>query len=68
MATGRVKLYMYQRGFGFIYCDDGGELFFHAQDVNEDNFLYFTVGDKVTYEVGSKNGKPRAINIYRIKD
>lgn len=64
--TGKLRSWNDERGYGFIAPRDGGrELFVHISALPRDGSRP-TVGETVTYEVGSgKDGKPQAVNVYR---
>jgi CspA family cold shock protein len=64
MATGVVKRYFDERGFGFIKPDGAGEeLFFHVKSFDE--HVEPHVGDRVEFESGAdpKSGRTRAQNL-----
>jgi cold shock protein len=44
---GRVKFWNDDKGFGFIRCDDGNDLFVH---VSSTGFLRLNVGDRVSHQ------------------
>lgn len=63
MATGKIKTFQSERGFGFIQPDSGGkELFFHIKDTQQLGAIP-PVGTKVSYDesVGPKG--PKAANV-----
>jgi cold shock protein len=64
MATGTVKFFAQDKGFGFITPDDGGQdVFVHISAVGFGDAL--KDGQKVRYEVGQdrKTGKSKAENV-----
>lgn len=64
MATGTVKFFAQDKGFGFITPDDGGQdVFVHISAVGFGEAL--KDGQKVRYEVGQdrKTGKSKAENV-----
>lgn len=64
MATGTVKFFAQDKGFGFITPDNGGpDVFVHISAVGFGGSL--TDGQKVSYDVGQdrKTGKSKAENV-----
>ncbi len=52
MATGIVKWFNDQKGFGFITPDGGGEdLFAHFSEIQNPGFKSLKEGQKVTFEI-----------------
>ena len=61
MATGKVKFFNDQKGFGFITPDEGGsDLFVHISAVSAGTLQE---DDKVEYEVGEGQKGPCAIDV-----
>jgi len=63
MATGTVKWFNSQKGYGFIQPDDGSkDVFVHISAVERSGIGYLTEGQKIRYEVESgRNGKSSAV-------
>ncbi|MFQ5563302.1 MAG: cold-shock protein [Parvularculaceae bacterium] len=58
MATGTVKWYNTQRGFGFIAPDDGGkDVFVHATALEAAGIGGLNDGQKVSFETQEERGK-----------
>lgn len=63
MATGTVKWFNYDKGFGFISPDDGGkDAFVHISAVERAGMSDLREGQKVGFELvtDQKNGKMSA--------
>jgi CspA family cold shock protein len=65
MATGTVKWFNSQKGFGFIQPDDGGkDVFLHVSAVESAGLQSPADGQKVEYELESgRDGKTSAGNL-----
>ena len=64
MATGTVKWFNAQKGFGFIQPEGGGkDVFVHITAVQAAGLNGLDEGQKVTYEVARDRGKEAAANL-----
>lgn len=64
MATGKVKFFNDQKGFGFITPDDGSkDIFVHITAVEGGQL---SDNDSVTYEVGEGQKGPCAVQVKKI--
>jgi CspA family cold shock protein len=67
MATGTVKFFNSQKGFGFIQPQDGSkDVFVHISAVERAGMSTLNEGQKVNYEVVSERGKLAAANLQAI--
>ncbi len=67
MASGTVKWFNPEKGFGFITPDDGGQdLFVHQSAITGEGFRSLNEGDKVSYESEESDKGPRAANVQTI--
>jgi len=66
MATGTVKFFNAQKGFGFIVQDGGGpDVFVHISAVERAGMRNLNEGQKLTFDIVAdrKNGKSAADNL-----
>ena len=65
MATGRVKFFNADRGYGFIATDGGGsDVFVHITAVEAAGMKTLVAGQLVAYEVGpARDGRSKAVNL-----
>jgi CspA family cold shock protein len=64
MATGTVKWFNADKGFGFITPDDGSkDLFVHQSAINSSGFRDLREGAKVSYEAEVGERGPKATNV-----
>ena len=67
MATGTVKWFSDDKGFGFITPDDGGrDLFVHFSGIAGDGYRSLAEGAKVNYEAEEGPKGPKAVNVTKI--
>ena len=64
MASGTVKWFSDEKGFGFITPDDGSkDLFVHFSNIDGDGFRTLTEGQKVTFEAAEGRKGPEATSV-----
>jgi CspA family cold shock protein len=66
MASGTVKWFNAEKGFGFIEQDGGGpDVFVHFRAITGAGFKELQEGEKVTFDVAQGPKGPQAENVVR---
>lgn len=64
MASGTVKWFNPEKGYGFITPDEEGkDLFVHYSAIQSDGFKTLNEGQKVEFEVTQGQKGPQAVNV-----
>jgi len=66
VTKGTVARWLGDRGFGFIKCEDGKEIFVHNSDIQGKSSLI--EGEKVEFEVTQGDKGPRAAKVKPISE
>jgi cold shock protein len=67
MATGTVKWFSLERGYGFIQPDDGGkDVFVHFNAVERAGLHGLDEGQRVSYEVVFSHNGPQSHLVHRL--
>jgi CspA family cold shock protein len=67
MATGTVKWFSDDKGFGFITPDEGNrDLFVHHSGINANGYRTLPEGARVSYEEEQGDKGPKAVNVTRL--
>jgi CspA family cold shock protein len=67
MATGTVKWFNLDKGYGFITPQDGGkDVFLHITAVQAAGLNSVNDGQKVSYDVVTERGKQAASNLKKL--
>lgn len=65
MAEGRVKWFNDSKGFGFIECETGKDVFVHYSAIEGQGFKSLSEGEKVVFNVETGAKGPQAVNVRR---
>ena len=66
MASGTVKWFNEQKGFGFITQDSGPDVFVHYSAIEETGFKSLNEGDQVQFEVVPGPKGPQAKSVKKV--
>jgi cold shock protein len=63
MATGTVKFFNDQKGFGFISREDGPDVFVHFSNIEGNGYRSLEEGQTVEFEVGQGRKGDEALKV-----
>ena len=67
MATGTVKWFNSEKGYGFIATDGGPDVFVHYSAIQSDGFRTLEEGDKVEFDVqAGRDGRSQAAEVKKL--
>ncbi len=66
MQKGKVKWFNAEKGFGFIECEDGTDVFVHFSAITMEGYKTLDEGMEVEFEVVEGAKGPQAANVTRI--
>lgn len=66
MATGTVKFFNAQKGFGFISREDGPDVFVHFSNIEGSGYRSLDEGQHVEFEIGQGKKGDEALKVRAI--
>ena len=63
MATGTVKWFNADKGYGFITVDNGDEVFAHFSEIQSEGFKTLEEGQKVEFDITEGNRGPNIVKL-----
>lgn len=68
MATGKVKWFNPDKGYGFISREDGDDLFVHFSEIQQDGYKTLDEGQEVEFDVeyNEEKGKYQACKVRKL--
>ena len=66
MATGKVKWFNAEKGYGFITGDDGKDIFVHISAIQGEGFMNLDEGQAVSFDVKDTDRGPQAENVVKL--
>lgn len=66
MATGKVKWFNAEKGYGFITTDEGKDIFVHYSAIQSEGFKTLDEGAAVSFDITESNRGPQASNVTKL--
>ena len=65
MATGKVKWFNADKGYGFITTEAGKDVFVHFSAIQGEGYKTLDDGQAVTFDIVESNRGPQAANVVK---
>ena len=66
MATGTVKWFSNQKGYGFITPEEGNDVFVHHAEIQGEGYKSLEEGQKVEFEIAEGPKGEQAKNVVKL--
>ncbi len=66
MATGKVKWFNAEKGYGFITMEDGTDVFVHYSAIQSEGFKTLDQGQEVSFDTTDSERGPQAANVVKL--
>lgn len=66
MATGKVKWFNAEKGYGFITMEDGTDVFVHYSAIQLEGFKTLDEGQEVSFDTTDSERGPQAANVVKL--